>query len=273
MVGVERLEQRQRSDHGVDDVGVFAGHRISIPPAGTTPTADVVDSGHDRRPALRPVRARHRAGDGVRLDALATSGGRYRGVALVTAATDPGLIVEWAAAGVCGTRLTFLPHLGGAPSAETIAAVVGLIRPHGWHLSVHVAGSGITNYAGVIAGIDVPVVIDHMARIDIARGDADAESLLRLLDTGNVWVKLSGADRLSGGPRPSPAAIAFARRLALHAPVRVVWGTDFPHPNIAGDPPDDGMLVDTLADLAPEPDLRRRLLVDNPARLFGWSAQ
>lgn len=204
------------------------------------------------------------------LDALATSGGRYRGVAVVTPATDPGLVAEWTSAGVCGARLNFLPHLGGAPSAATVAAVVALIRPHGWHLSVHVAGSGITDYAGVIARIDVPVVIDHMARIDLARAAVDGESLLRLLDTGTVWVKLSGADRLSGGPRPSPAAIAFARKLVLHAPERVVWGTDFPHPNIAGAPPDDGVLVDTLADVAPELDLRRKLLVDNPARLFGW---
>lgn len=213
----------------------------------------------------------HGSDHSAMLDAMATSGDRYRGVALVTPGTDPGLVAEWAAAGVCGARLNFLPHLGGAPTPETITAVVELIRPHGWHLAVHVAGSGITEYAGTLARIDVPVVIDHMARVDLADGAADVDSLLRLLETGGVWVKLSGADRLSGGPVPSPAAVALARRLALNASERVVWGTDFPHPNLAGDPPDDGALVDTLARVAPEPELRERLLVDNPAQLFGWS--
>lgn len=206
------------------------------------------------------------------LDAIATSGGRYRGVALVDPTSDPGQIAEWAAAGVCGARLNFMPHLGDAPSREAVDAVVALIRPHGWHLSVHVAGLGIVEHAEVIAGIDIPVVIDHMARVDLAAGpDSPAvTTLLRLLDAGGVWVKLSGADRLSGGAVPSPAAIRLARRLATHSPERVVWGTDFPHPNIAGDPPDDGVLVDTLAEVAPEPALRERLLVDNPAALFGW---
>jgi predicted TIM-barrel fold metal-dependent hydrolase len=221
--------------------------------------------------ALIVQSACHGSDHSAMLDAMATSGGRYRGVALVTPRTDPGLVAEWAAAGVCGARLNFLPHLGGAPSQEAITAVVDLIRPHGWHLAVHVAGSGVTEYADVMTGIEVPVVIDHMARVDLAGGPEDVDSLLRLLDTGGVWVKLSGADRLSGGPVPSAAAIALARRLALHAPERVVWGTDFPHPNIAGAPPDDGALVDTLARVAPEPGLLERLLVGNPAQLFGWS--
>jgi len=86
-----------------------------------------------------------------------------------------------------------------------------------------------------------------------------------------VWVKLSGADRLSGGPVPSPAAVGLARRLATHAPERVVWGTDFPHPNLDGAAPDDGVLLDTLDVVAPEPVLRQQLLVDNPAALFGWA--
>lgn len=208
------------------------------------------------------------------LDALTASGGRYRGVALVSPRTDSAQVADWAAAGVCGARLHFLPHLGGVPPQETIDAVVGLIEPHGWHLSVHVSGSGITEHFDLVRALAgrLPVVIDHMARIDVAQGldGPGVDSLLRLLDSGGVWVKLSGADRLSGGPKPEPTAVALAGRLAEHAPERVVWGTDFPHPNLVGDPPDDGMLVDTLADVATRPDLLRRLLVDNPATLFGW---
>lgn len=206
------------------------------------------------------------------LDALATSGGRYRGVALVTPTTSARQVAQWSDAGVCGARLNFLPHLGGAPSRETVEAVVALVRPHGWHLAVHVAGTGITEHAGLLESLDVPVVVDHMARVDLAQGldGPDVTTLLRLLATGRVWVKLSGADRLSGGPVPTAHAVALARRLAVEAPERVVWGTDFPHPNLAGAAPDDGVLVDTLAEVAPEPDLRERLLVANPVALFGW---
>lgn len=222
--------------------------------------------------ALVVQSACHGADHAAMLDALASSAGRYRGVALVTPATPPADIAAWNAAGVCGARLNFLPHLGGAPSAETVASVVSLIRPHGWHLSIHVAGSGVSDYVDVIAGIGIPVVIDHMARVDLAQGldGPDVRSLLRLLDTGGVWVKLSGADRLSGGSEPAPDALALARRLATYASERVVWGTDFPHPNLAGDPPDDGRLVDSLSVVAPERALLERLMVTNPADLFGF---
>lgn len=206
------------------------------------------------------------------LDALRTSPGRYRGVALVRPDTPRDTVAGWDEAGVRGTRLNFLSHLGGAPSDEVVEAVVRLVKPHGWHVSVHVAGTGITDYADRIDSIEAPVVIDHMARVDLSEGvDGPAvRSLLGLLDAGNVWVKLSGADRLSGGPVPSDAALALARRLATHAPDRVVWGTDFPHPNITAGPPDDGTLVDSIGIVAPEPELRQRLLVENPAALFGF---
>jgi 2-pyrone-4,6-dicarboxylate lactonase len=207
------------------------------------------------------------------LDALDTSEGRYRGVALVTPATHPDDVARLDAAGVCGVRLNFLPHLGGAPSSETIDAILRLVRPYGWHVSVHVAGTGITDYADFIRSIDTPVVIDHMARVDIRSG-LDGEhvaSLLGLLDTGNVWVKLSGVDRLSARSEgPYEDAVALARLLARHAPDRVVWGTDFPHPNITGSAPDDGVLVDLIAEIAPDEDLRNKMLVTNPAELFGF---
>ncbi|NJC73090.1 amidohydrolase family protein [Planosporangium thailandense] len=205
------------------------------------------------------------------LDALETSGGRYRGVALVTPTTNPDEIARLDAAGVCGARLNFLPHLGGAPSKETMDAVLRLVRPYGWHISVHVAGTGITDYADFIRTIDVPVVIDHMARVDVRDG-LDTEhvaSLLALLDTGNVWVKLSGVDRLSARSEgPYESAVVLAALLARHAPDRVVWGTDFPHPNITGSAPDDGVLVDLIAEIAPDEGLRHKLLVTNPAELF-----
>jgi predicted TIM-barrel fold metal-dependent hydrolase len=116
-----------------------------------------------------------------------------------------------------------------------------------------------------------------MARVDLRDG-LDSEhvaSLLGLLDTGGVWVKLSGADRLSAQLSAEPEApyadaVALARLLAAHAPDRVVWGTDFPHPNIRGAAPDDGVLVDLIAEIAPDEDRRHKLMVTNPAGLFGF---
>nr|WP_281178414.1 amidohydrolase family protein [Amycolatopsis jejuensis] len=96
-------------------------------------------------------------------------------------------------------------------------------------------------------------------------------ALLRLLDTGTVWVKLSGADRIATAPPDLADSAALARLLAEHAPERVVWGTDFPHPNTHGFMPDDGHLVDLLADIAPSPQALRRLLVTNPAQCFDFA--
>ncbi|TDD88481.1 amidohydrolase [Actinomadura darangshiensis] len=206
------------------------------------------------------------------LDALRTGGGRYRGVALVTPGTPPEEIARLHEAGVRGARLNFMPHLGQSPSPETIRAVTDLVGPFSWHLGVHVAGTGIADLEDVIRAIEIPVVIDHMARVDLRDGLASepVRALKRLLGEGGVWVKLSGADRLTHEGPPYGDSAALARALAAHAPERVVWGTDFPHPNIRGAAPDDGLLVDLLDEIAPSEELRRRILVDTPAALFGF---
>lgn len=206
------------------------------------------------------------------LDALETGGGRYRGVALVRPDTPPAEVARLDAAGVRGARLHFMPHLGNSPSPAAVRAVTELVRPYGWHIAIHVAGRGVAEAEDLIGSIEVPVVIDHMARLDLRDGP-DGEpvrALLRLLGSGRVWVKLSGADRVSRTGAPYEDAAALARRLAEHAPDRVVWGTDFPHPNISGEMPDDGVLVDLIERIAPAEADRRRILVGNPARLFGF---
>lgn len=204
------------------------------------------------------------------LDALRRGDGRYRGVALVRPGTDPAEVARLHDAGVRGARLHFTPHLGAAPSPEDIAAIVRLVAPHGWHIALHVAGEGIAEHADLVRSLPVPVVVDHMARVDLAAGhDSPAVTALRgLLDTGDVWVKTSGADRLAGTPGQLAAAADLAALLVRSAPERVVWGTDFPHPNTRGYVPDDGDLVDLLARIAPDDDTRRRILVDNPTVCF-----
>lgn len=210
------------------------------------------------------------------LDALADGAGRYRGVAIVDPATPEREIRRLHEAGVRGARLHFAPHLGAAPTEDEVRAVVRLIRPYGWHVALHVQGEGIAVHEELARSIPLPVVIDHMARVDLADGsapDLDAppvRALRRLLETGRVWVKLSGADRLAARPPDMDDSVALARLLAADAPERVLWGTDFPHPNTRGFVPDDGDLVDLLERIAPDADGLRRLLVENPARCFGF---
>ncbi|HEY2224975.1 amidohydrolase family protein [Actinomycetospora sp.] len=204
--------------------------------------------------------------------ALADGAGRYRGVALVRPDTDPAEVARLHEAGVRGARLHFTPHLGAAPTADEIDAVVRLVAPHGWHLALHVAGNGIAEHAEMVRSLPTRVVIDHMGRVDLTAGPRSpaVESLRRLLDTGDVWVKLSGADRVATAPPSLADAADLAALLVRSAPDRVLWGTDFPHPNVRGFVPDDGDLVDLLPKIAPDPADRERILVDNPTTCFDF---
>lgn len=207
------------------------------------------------------------------LDAVASDRSRYRGVALVRAGTSAETIAALSDAGVCGARFHFLAHVGAPPPWEEIRETAKGLVPFGWHVELHVSGPDLANYASEIAAIDAPVVIDHLGRVDLAEGLAgpSVEALVALLDRGNVWVKLSGPERIARRPAPYEDAVALAAMLAAHAPRRVLWGSDFPHPNITGAMPDDGVLVDLIGAIAPTPSARRLLLVDNPAELFGFA--
>ncbi|MDP4021912.1 amidohydrolase family protein [Methylobacterium sp. NEAU 140] len=206
------------------------------------------------------------------LDTLAAGHGRYRGVALVRPDTAPADVARHAAAGVCGARFDVMAPLDRRPSDAAIRDAVRLIQPHGWHAQIHVGGTRLVETEGFIRALEVPVVIDHMARHDIAEGpDGPAASAMkRLLDTGRVWLKLSGPERISKTGAPFQDVVPLAAGLARHAPERVLWGSDWPHVNLHGPMPDDGDLIDFIAAAVPDPEARRLLLVDNPARCFGF---
>jgi len=205
------------------------------------------------------------------VDLLQAGQGGYRGVALLASDTPAEEVERLDAVGVCGVRFHFMSHLGAPPPMEDIRKVIRLVAPYGWHIAMHIAGEGAVEHFDFIRDLEAPVVIDHMARIDIAEGlNGEAfTALLRLLDLGHVWVKLSGADRISKAGPPFRDAIPFAKKLAQHAPERVVWGSDWPHPNVAH-MPNDGDLVDLIAEITPDVKARRLMLVDNPTRLFGF---
>ena len=206
------------------------------------------------------------------LDALKDAKGRYRGVALLAPGTPAQEVARLNDAGFCGVRFHFLSHLGAAPSYDAMRSVMRLIAPHGWHVAIHVTGRDLLAHLDFINSIEARVVIDHIARLDVTEGVGGAAfaALRRLLDGGRIWVKLSGTDRVSKQAPPFRDAVALARALAEHAPERVVWGTDWPHPNIDAHMPNDGQLVDSIAEIAPAEATRRRMLVDNPAELFGF---
>jgi predicted TIM-barrel fold metal-dependent hydrolase len=208
----------------------------------------------------------------VLLDALAAGAGLLRGVALIDERTTADEIARLHEAGVRGVRLNFLPHLRRPPDRAEVAAVLGKVTDRGWHAEIHVAGSGVLEYGDLIRGIEAPVVIDHLGRVDLAGGleGPSVRALKALLDTGNVWVKVSGVDRVSRTGPPYADAVELGAMLVRHAPDRVLWGTDYPHPNIVGDAPDDGLLTDLLGDLAPTSDLLERLLVTNPTKFFDF---
>jgi len=213
----------------------------------------------------------HGSDHAVMLDLLAATSGRYRGVALLTPATTPEEVKRLDAAGVCGVRLHFVSHLGPYPARDDVRAVMRLVEPYGWHIEVHVYGKDLLANLDFIAAIKARVVIDHIGRVDAREGpDGPAfVALRRLVDSGNVWVKLSGTDRVSQQEPPFRDAVALARILAEQAPERILWGTDWPHPNVRR-MPNDGELVDLIPQIAVNETTRRRMLVDNPAEFFGF---
>lgn len=214
----------------------------------------------------------HGTDNSVLVDLLAAGQGRYRGSALLDAATPDAEIERLDDAGVRGVRLHFLGgHLGTPKPHAEILQIIDKVAPYGWHIQIHTGGHGILDLYDFITAIEATVVIDHIGRIDIAEGlqGKTFSVLRRLLDRGNIWVKLSGTDRISKQSYPYADAIAFPRALAAHAPERVVWGTDWPHPNHAA-VPNDGDLVDLIPEIAPDAKTQKLMLVDNPAKLFGF---
>jgi len=206
------------------------------------------------------------------LDAIARSEGRYLGVSIVNGSETDEQLADMNAGGVRAVRFNFVQHLGGAPDLEVFDKTIERLDGLGWHVVLHLDAQDILTYSDRIKRIKVPFVIDHMGRVQAAKG-LDQEpfrALLELMRNPLAWVKVCGGERVSVGKRPFADAAPFAARLIEAAPDRVLWGTDWPHPNISKDMPNDGELVDLMLDFCPDPALRRKLLVENPEKLYGF---
>ena len=206
-------------------------------------------------------------------DAIAAKGGAYRGVALLPTDVTDAELRRLDAAGFRGVRFNFMKHLGAATPIDAVLALAARLAMLGWHLQIHCESALIAELAAPLKRSPVPVVIDHMGRIDASLGldQPDFRALLRLLQDERFWVKVSGSERSSRSGPPYDDAVPFAQRLVSEFGDRTLWGTDWPHPNLAGPVPDDGVLVDLLARMAPSASQRQALLVDNPQRLYRFS--
>ena len=206
------------------------------------------------------------------LDAIARAGGRYRGVAMIGEAVTDAELEALHAGGVRGVRMSFARHLSGPPDFSRVERVARRIAPLGWHLVLYLEAGDVVENARALGRLGLPVVIDHMARVRVSDGLGQPafRQLLDFLRDADFWVKISCAERLSAAGPPFDDVVPFAAALIDAAPDRVLWGTDWPHPNIDGRMPNDGELVDLLPAYAPDEALRSRILVDNPARLYGF---
>jgi 2-pyrone-4,6-dicarboxylate lactonase len=215
----------------------------------------------------------HGSDNRAMLDAIASSKGAWRGVAMVGKDVTDGELDALHQAGVRGVRFNFVRHLGGAPDPKAIEVVLRRIEPLGWHLVLHLDAEDLLAYHDFLDRLRVPFVVDHMGRVKAEQG-LDQEPfrlLLELMRNELAWVKVSGSERISARGRPFHDAVPFAAALIAAAPGRVLWGTDFPHPNVRW-MPNDGELVDLFAAFCGDERLRRRVLIDNPTRLYWHDA-
>lgn len=208
------------------------------------------------------------------VDALVHSKGRARGVAAVGRNVTDAELRAMHEAGVRGTRFNFVRRLVDFTPREVLAEIAGRIAPLGWHVVVYFEAHDLPELWDFFTTLPATVVVDHMGRPDVTQpvDGPEFELFARLLrEHQNIWSKVSCPERLSkSGPPTYDDVVPFATRIVETFPDRVLWGTDWPHPNMKSHVPDDGKLVDFLPRIATTPELQRKLLVDNPMRLY-WA--
>jgi 2-pyrone-4,6-dicarboxylate lactonase len=206
------------------------------------------------------------------VDALRSANGRARGVASVSVdISDPELEVLHSA-GVRGVRFNFVRRLVDSLPFKDLTRIAERIKELGWHIVIYFESQELSELYPFFESLPTTIVVDHMGRPDISKGVEDPrfELFLSLLrNNENFFSKVSCPERLSLiGPPGYQDVVPFAKRVIEGFPERVLWGTDWPHPNMKNHMPDDGQLVDFIAKVATTEELRQRLLVDNPMQLY-----
>ena len=205
------------------------------------------------------------------VDALNAAGHLARGVAVVGPEVTEAELTEMHAAGVRGVRFNFLKRLVDDTPHEIFEQIAAKVTKLGWHIVVYFEAEDLADIAPLIARLPGTIVVDHMGRPDVTR-DVDGPEFGAFLDFmathENVWVKVSCPERLTVAGPPYDDVVPFAARLVERFSDRVLWGTDWPHPNMKSHMPDDGALVDQIPRIAATEELQRKLLIDNPMRLY-----
>ena len=268
--------------------GAIDAHCHVFGPAGEFPFAPErkytpCDAGKDKLWTLRDHLGLHRnvivqatchgADNRALVDALADSRGKARGVATVRASVTDEELKLLDNAGVRGVRFNFVKRLVDALPFDDLQRIAERIAPLGWHIVIYFEAADLSEYYEFFTALPTTVVVDHMGRPDITApiDGPDFELFLRLLsDNDNFWSKVSCPERLSSvGPEGGyEDVVPFARTVVENFSDRVLWGTDWPHPNMKTHMPDDGKLVDFVPKIAVTRELQRKLLVDNPMRLY-----
>ncbi|MCL4790598.1 MAG: amidohydrolase family protein [Gammaproteobacteria bacterium] len=206
------------------------------------------------------------------LDALLDADGRARGVVSLAASVSDVELAHMHECGVRAVRFSFVKRLTVARPRDQMAELAARVVRLGWHVVVYFEAEDLPGLCDFLSGMPATVVIDHMGRPDVSqRADGPAFDLfIRLMaDNPHIWSKVSCPERLSfSGPPEYLDVVPFARRVVEAFPDRVLWGTDWPHPNMKTHMPDDGALVDYVPRIAVSEDLQQRLLVANPMRLY-----
>jgi 2-pyrone-4,6-dicarboxylate lactonase len=203
------------------------------------------------------------------LDAIASNPRKFRGVSIGDDSLRDADYDALHHAGVRGVRFNFVKHLGGAPDMAAFNRVIDRVKDRGWHVVLHLDAPDIVPLSPMLRTLPLPFVVDHMGRVPGKDGvdQPPLKALLELARLENCWIKVCGAERISMPPYAE--AVPIARRIVETIPDKVLWGTDFPHPNATHEA-DEADLVDLVPKIAPSRELQQKLLVDNPARLYGF---
>jgi 2-pyrone-4,6-dicarboxylate lactonase len=215
------------------------------------------------------------------VDALRASNDKARGVATVNRHVTDAELQDMHAAGVRGTRFNFVKRLADFTPREVLLEIANRITPLGWHVVIYFEAVDLPELYDFFTALPTTVVVDHMGRPDVTKpvDGPEFELFVKMMrEHSNIWSKVSCPERLSvSGPKALngeqnayPDVVPFAKRLVETFPDRVLWGTDWPHPNLKDHMPDDGLLVDFIPQIATTPELQQKLLVDNPNRLY-WN--
>ena len=207
------------------------------------------------------------------VDACRSSGGLARGIASVGADVTEEEIADMHEAGVRGVRFNFVKRLVDDTPKEVFLSIADKIKNFGWHIVVYFEAQDLKDLESFLKKLPTIIVVDHMGRPDVSKGvnHVNFQSFIRLMaENENIWSKVTCPERLSLQGPPYDDVVPFCSEIVQQFSDRVLWGTDWPHPNMKSHMPDDGFLVDYIPRIAPNSSLQNKLLVDNPMRLY-WS--